>query len=71
MKAIIKWARSRLTMEYKRELFYDIVNKKIVKEYVDKDGVRWMAQKKWGFRTKIKPYKKYERRTRGPHERVL
>lgn len=64
MKAVINWARSRLTMEYKRELFYDIVNKKMVREYVDAEGVRWMAQSKWGFRTRIKPYKHYERRTR-------
>lgn len=65
MRAVIKWAKSRLSMEHKRELFYDIVNKRMVSEYMDKDGVRWMAQTKWGYRTRIKPYKKYERRVRG------
>ncbi len=64
MKVVIKWAKSRLSMKHKTSLFRDIVNGKMVHEFVDSEGVRWMAHGKWGFRTRIKAYKKYERQSR-------
>jgi hypothetical protein len=43
---------SRLTMKYQYSLFTDVVNGKPVNLYIDDYGVEWMAQSKWGFRTK-------------------
>jgi len=54
MTVIVKWVKSRLTMKHRSSLFRDVVNGKMVHEFVDSEGVRWMAQGKWGFRTRIK-----------------
>lgn len=39
-------------MKYQHKLFTDMVNGKPVNLYIDNHGVEWMAQSKWGFRTK-------------------
>jgi hypothetical protein len=45
---------SRLTMKCEGSLFTDVVNGRSVNLYIDDYGVEWMAQSKWGFRTKRK-----------------
>jgi hypothetical protein len=47
---------SRLTMKYQCSLFTDVCNGVPVNLYIDDYGVEWMAQYKWGFRTKRKEY---------------
>jgi hypothetical protein len=41
-------------MKYEYSLFTDVVNGRSVNLYTDGYGVKWMAQSKWGFRTKRK-----------------
>lgn len=41
---------SRITMRKVTSLFMDVVNGKVVNLYVDKYGIEWMAQSKFGFR---------------------
>ena len=41
-------------MRYENSLFMDVVNGKSVNIYIDGYGTEWMAQSKWGFRTKRK-----------------
>lgn len=41
---------SRITMRKVTSLFMDVVNGQVVNLYVDKYGIEWMAQSKFGFR---------------------
>lgn len=43
---------SRFTMEKITPLFIDVVNGKHVNLYIDKYGIEWMAQSKFGYITK-------------------
>lgn len=42
---------SRFTMTKITPLFIDVVNGKDVNLYIDKYGIEWMAQSKFGYRT--------------------
>ena len=48
----IIWLASRMSMTYVRNLFFDKVNGRVVKLYVDCFGDEYMAQSKYGFRVK-------------------
>lgn len=41
---------SRITMRKVTSLFMDVVNGQVVNLYVDKYGIEWMAQSKFGSR---------------------
>lgn len=49
---MIKYIVSRLTMKIERNLFIDKVNNKCVSIYTDFYNNKFMAQGKYGFRTK-------------------
>jgi hypothetical protein len=41
---------SRFSMRKVTSLFMDVVNGQVVNLYVDRYGIEWMAQSKYGFR---------------------
>jgi len=52
---IIKVIISRLTMVRNQTLFGDKVSGKVVREYIDYYGNKWMAQSRVGMRVELKP----------------
>ena len=50
--SFFKRLKSKYTMTYKRSVFVDTVNGKMVNEYEDCYGNLFMAQSKLGFRTR-------------------
>ena len=54
MIQMVRFLKSRFTMKYPRVLFWDRVNGKAVCLYTDCYGIEWMAQSKFGLRTKRK-----------------
>jgi len=52
---IIKVIISRLTMVRNQTLFWDKVSRKVVSEYIDYYGNKWMAQSRVGMRVELKP----------------
>ena len=50
---MIKWFKSRWSMEKLDKSFYDSIGGDVVHYWVDSYGVEWMAVSKWGFRVEI------------------
>jgi hypothetical protein len=51
---MIKWFKSRWTMEQLDKRFYDSVSGDVIHYWVDCYGVEWMASYRWGFRVETK-----------------
>ena len=63
MIKIIKVIISRLTMVKNQTLFWDGKGGRVVSEYIDCYGKKWMAQSRVGMRVELKP-KEDERRNK-------
>jgi hypothetical protein len=50
---MIKWFKSRWSMEKLDKSFYDSIDGDVVHYWIDCYGVEWMAVSKWGFRVEI------------------
>ena len=55
MIKIIKVIISRLTMVRNQTLFWDKVSRRIISEYKDCYGKKWMAQSRFDMRVELKP----------------